>query len=337
MRRLLVLGSVVFVALLVWLLWPTARKGLVLYSAVDYGPLVARAFTKKTGIPVQVVTSTTGQLLARISAEGKRPAWDLAWFDGAVAAAGLDQAGLLSRQKVPVQLLTAKGRDLVPKNHDWIATGYTLAGVFVYRQGSKRPPERWDELTTASFKQSLGMNNPSISGPTYPLIAGLLSTNGGWPAGKSYLKRLSQKGMKIYAKNKYTLAALKAQRIEIAMVQSTAGYNLVRRSPKVYAVEIPDPAFLLPRVLVTARSLSPQKREEVRRFVAFALSPKVVRMCMKRGGSDGLFWPVTKGVQEGSPLLPNPSTLKLVTLNPSHWGKLEGQVNGWFSRTIAKQ
>lgn len=336
MRRLLVLGSAVVAALLVWMLWPTASSGLVLYSAVDYGPLVARAFTKKTGIPVRVVTSTTGQLLARVSAEGKRPGWDLAWFDGAVAAAGLDQAGLLSRQKIPEALLTRKGQNLVPKNHDWIATGYTLAGVFVFRRAAKRPPMRWTRLTTASFKQSLGMNNPSISGPTYPLVAGLLRMNGGWPSGQGYFERLRQKGLKVYAKNKYTLAALKAERIQVAMVQSSAGYNLVRHDPKAYAVQIPNPAILLPRVLVEARGLSPKKREEVRRFVTFALSPKTVRMCMKRGGSDGLFWPVTKGVHVSSPLLPNSATFNLVTLNPRHWGKLEGQVNEWFSRTIAK-
>ena len=75
MKKLAIVGMILAAALglSLWLLMPRSGQGLVLYSAVDYGPGVARAFTKRTGIPVKVVELSTGALLARVSAEGLEP------------------------------------------------------------------------------------------------------------------------------------------------------------------------------------------------------------------------------------------------------------------------
>lgn len=337
MRKSLALAAVVIVGLAAWLLWPASRRGLVLYSAVDYGPLVARAFSRKTGIPVHVVTSSTGQLLARISAEGDHARWSLAWFDGAVAAAGLDRAGRLARHIVPRGLLTREGAALVPRDGAWVPTAYTLAGVFVSRRGEPRPPSDWRALTGAAMHGRLGMNDPAISGPTYPLLAGMLEQAGGWPAGKSYLEALRRNGIKVYPKNKATLAALKAGRISVALVQSSAAYALVRASHGRYAVTLPRPAFRLPRVIVEAAGLSPQQRREAQEFVRFALSPQIVARSMRKGEADGLFWPVSMGAGAAPPVLPDPASVDTATLAPAYWGALEGEINAWFARTVAGQ
>src|SRR5271163_3001514 len=77
----------------VWTFRPvSAGSTLVLCTAVGYAPQVVRAFMKQTGIRVTIINMSTGPLLARVSAEGSRADWSLVWFDGAAAAAALDQS-----------------------------------------------------------------------------------------------------------------------------------------------------------------------------------------------------------------------------------------------------
>src|SRR6266702_3878028 len=69
--------------------------GLTLYSAQGYDSDVAKAFQQQTGIPVKLVDDSTGNLLAKITAERNNPQWDVAWFDGNVTMQTLDDQGLL--------------------------------------------------------------------------------------------------------------------------------------------------------------------------------------------------------------------------------------------------
>ena len=96
------------------MLTPTSRGGLVLYATGDGPQRVAQAFTRQTGVPVTFVRLSAGPLLARIAAEGARPGWTLAWFDGDTAAATLDRAGLLARGAAPTADWSPLGRWLLP-------------------------------------------------------------------------------------------------------------------------------------------------------------------------------------------------------------------------------
>ncbi|OYV65939.1 MAG: iron ABC transporter substrate-binding protein, partial [Acidiphilium sp. 21-66-27] len=176
MRRLIAAGSgVAIIVIAAVLLWPASTAGLVLYAALDYAPAMGKAFTKKTGIPVRVIRLSTGALLARITAEGNHPDWDIGWFDGATAAVSLDQAGLLAHGLRPPVQLTATGRAMLPPDGAYVPTGFTLAGVFVMNKSSPLPPPTtWDDLAAPPYHGVVGMNDPAISGPTYPALAGML-------------------------------------------------------------------------------------------------------------------------------------------------------------------
>ncbi|MDE2463423.1 MAG: extracellular solute-binding protein, partial [Alphaproteobacteria bacterium] len=214
------------------LLWPRHQSGLVLYSAVDYGPQVAAAFTRETGIRVQVVDLSTGALLAKISAEGHHPAWTLAWFDGDLAAAALDHSGLIAHKSVPHLAFTALGQSLVPADRSYTPTGLTLAGAFTYHAAQlKQPPSSWADLLDPALTNAVGMNNPAISGPTYPIFAGLLEQAGGWPQGKGFVRRLVAQGLHVYTKNANTLAALRSGDIKLAITQSSAAWFVAARDP----------------------------------------------------------------------------------------------------------
>src|SRR5579871_3652412 len=68
-----------------------AAEPLVLYSAQGYDSTMAKAYTKTGAANVSLVDDSTGNILARISAEKNNPHWDVVWFDGDGAMRGLAQ------------------------------------------------------------------------------------------------------------------------------------------------------------------------------------------------------------------------------------------------------
>ena len=315
------------------LLWPSAENGLVLYSGLDYGPAVAAAFTKETGIKIRVVRLATGSLLARMSAQGQHPDWDVAWFDGATAAAALDGAGLLQRNLPAPVHLNAVGRSLVSADGAFIPTGYTLAGVFIF-DPARLPvaPTTWRQLNGPDMRNLVGMNDPSISGPTFPMLAGMLAQAGGWPGGQGFVTALKANGLQIFDKNDATLAALQAQAIDLAIVQSSAAFFFAAEHPALH-VTVPSPAFMLPNVMVEPAGLSAWRQQAVARFMVFAMRPDIQKLRQAEGEADGDYWPVTDDISP-LPALPNPTSLKFVTLDPVYWGHLESSINAWFASVI---
>lgn len=336
MRKLAIAGIALAVVLAaaLWLMIPRAAPGLVLYSAVDYGPGVARAFTKQTGIPVKVVELSTGALLARVFAEGRHPNWSLVWFDGDQAAVALDHAGLLAPDTLPGLPWTTLGHSILPADGSYTPTGVTLAGVFIYRpKDLARPPIGWTGLLSPAMKDRFGMDNPTISGPTYPLFAGLLAQSGGWPEGKAFVLALKKNGLHIYPKNTNTLAALRAGDIELAVTQSSAAWNVATKYPG-FKVRVPKPAFLLPSVIAAAKSLDSKTLAEARRFIRFTMSPAVQKLRLTKGGPDSFYWPITTNAPPPRKALPPLASLTLKTLNPATWGVREAAINGWIDKAV---
>jgi iron(III) transport system substrate-binding protein len=321
-----------------WALWPRGERGLILYTAVDYGPAVAQAFTHATGMPVTVVRLTTGALLAKISAEGHRPAWALAWFDGDLAAVALDRAGLVSRHTVPSSLpWTEEGRSLVPADGSYTPTGLTLAGAFTYQPAVlAHPPSTWMGLLAPGLHGAIGMNNPSISGPMYPMLAGMLAQGGGWPKGQAFVMGLKGNGLHVYAKNKATLAALREGDIKVAITQSSAAWYLAARDRSL-RVSIPKPAFALPSVLVVAAGIPSQTRLAAERFIRFAMSHDMQKLRIGQGEGDSYYWPLTTDAPHPQAGMPALGSLPITHLDPERWGPIEPQVNQWFGQAIIGQ
>ncbi len=334
MKRLLVIACVlaVIVAGGLYVLWPRQSQGLVLYSAVDYGPAVAAAFKKQTGIEVTLVDVSTGALLAKVSAEGHRPAWSVLWFDGNLAAAALDRAGLLARHSVPDLNWNKTGRALIPTDGSYTPTGLTLAGAFTYHAALANPPAHWADLLSPALKGAVGMNNPAISGPMYPMLAGMLQQAGGWPKGQAYALALKANGLHVYTKNANTLAALKGGDIRLAVTQSSAAWYTAAQDPTL-KVRIPDPAFALPSVICVAPGLSPAQRAAAEKFIRFAMSPAIQQLRQEKGEGDGSYWPLTDDVRPPRNL-PALSALSVTVLDPALWGPREDEVNAWFSKAV---
>ncbi|MHB1614054.1 MAG: ABC transporter substrate-binding protein, partial [Actinomycetes bacterium] len=223
---------------------------LIVYAAEGYDAAVVKGFQQATGIPTELVDHSTGTLLAKISAEAANPQWGVFWSDGSESYAALDQQGMLLRGFLPsTGTLTSLGSQLVPADRSYIPTGVTIAGSVVYNSAVvTHPPTSWSQLLEPQWKGAVGMNNPAISGPTYPVVASVMEQVGGVSQGEQYFTALRANGLHVYATNKVTLHALLAGSIKLAIVQNSAAIGFAFTSPQLKVAYLSKSA-LLPGVI----------------------------------------------------------------------------------------
>jgi iron(III) transport system substrate-binding protein len=314
----------------------SGKVPLVVYSAQGYDKAMTTAFQKATGIPVKLDDNSTGPLLTQIEASRNNPNWGLLWVDGATAFAGLDTQGLLLKGFEPSVSWDSLGTASVPSDKSYVPTGVTLAGALAYNKTKvKNPPTTWQSLLSPQWKEQVGMDDPSQSGPTYPLIAGMMNYLGGVNAGESYFSKLKSAGLVIHPTNGPTLQALTSGQIDVALVQSSAATGATFTSKEI-GVEYLNPVTILPSAIGIDAKASPQVQKEAEQFAEFVLSPAGQKV-MQSGDptGDSLYYPVVNGVKP-LPSLPSLSSTKTQTINPYTWGPQEGTINTWFDSNIVR-
>src|SRR5882757_6328531 len=310
-----------------------AAVPLVVYSAQGYDS----AMTKATGIPVQLDDNSTGPLLTQIEASKNNPKWGLLWVDGDTAFAGLDTQGLLLKGWEPSVTWNSLGSSVVPKDQSYAPTGVTLMGIVAYNKTKvANPPTSWQQLESPAWKGQVGMNDPSQSGPTFPLIAGVMNYLGGVSAGEKYFSALKANGLVIHPTNGQTLQALTSGQINLALVQSSAGVGAVLQD-KNLGISYLKGTTLLPSAIGIDAKASPQVQTEAEKFIEYVLSPAGQKV-MQTGDptGDSLFYPVVGGVNAlaAVPALPSNVTQ---SIDPYKWGPQEGTINTWFDNNIVRR
>ncbi len=238
MRKLiaLVVGLVVVAIVVFLLLTRTTKPGLVLYSPLGDALAIAKSFTRTTGISIRLVTTERGH-----------PNWSLAWFDAADTQVSPDHAGQ--------------------------PTGQALAAVFVVPNTATFPlPARWADLTAPAYRGMIGMADPSVSVSDYPVLAAMLDSAGGWPAGKGFIEALKQDGLHIYSTDRATLTALRSGAIQFAIVRSKAAIAGAEKIDKSLRVIVPRPAYATQTALAIAKTLTGQRRSDAEKFIAYVNS-----------------------------------------------------------------
>ncbi len=309
---------------------------LVVYSAQGYDKAMTQAFQKATGIPVRLDDNSTGPLLTQIEASRNNPDWGLLWVDGATAFAGLDTQGLLLKGFEPSVSFNSLGAQSEPSDKSYTPTGVTLMAAVVYDKTKvTNPPTTWQQLLSPQWKNAVGMNDPSQSGPTFPFIAGMMNYLGGVSQGEQFYTQLKSNGLIVHPTNGPTLQALTSGQIKLALVQSSAGIGAVL-GDKNLTVEYLNPVTLLPSAIGIDAKASPAVQAEARKFVEFVLSPAGQRV-MQSGdpAGDSLYYPVVDGVNP-LPALPSLSSVTTQSINPYTWGPQEGTINNWFDATIVR-
>lgn len=309
-----------------------AAQPLVVYCAVGYGTEVGKAFEHASGIPVRMVTMSTGPLLARVQAEKRNPQWNVVWFDGAEAMRGLAMQGLL-KPFAPTVAWNALGRRLQPGDRAYVVTAATLAGAIVVdarRMSAIHWPRDWSALTDPEYRDKIGMNNPAVSGPTYPFVAGQMQWRGGEAAGKRWFLRLKANGLETFRTNAVTLRALQYGQIDVAMVQNVAGIGRAHAGLP-FAVIYPNPVTLLPRTIAIGARSSPALQEEAERFVAFLLSKRGQQIALAADPSgDSNYYPVLAGVRPNA-AVPSLTGVTVQSVDPAVWGLREAEIDRWFT------
>jgi iron(III) transport system substrate-binding protein len=314
---------------------------LILYAAEGFDANMAKAFTAKTNIPVQVVDDSTGPLLTKIAAEKNNPQWSMLWVDGDTAFASLDQQKQLLDYAPKAEWNTV-GKALVPTDNSYSPTGTTVMAALIYNSAAVTSvPKTYNDLLGAAYSGKVGMNDPSQSGPTYPFIAGIMNQLGGQKKGvadgEAYFTKLKTNGLKIYPTNGDTLHALETGQIDYGLIQSSAATGeTIKVAPTAgYAPKIVYLAksTLLPSVIGIDKGADATQQAEAKQFVDYALSPagqKVMQAADTSG--DSLFWPVVNGVKALSQLPAFPTTYQRIS--PTYWGPLQTQVVTWFDANI---
>jgi iron(III) transport system substrate-binding protein len=309
---------------------------LVVYSAQGYDSAMTKAFTKATGIPVKLDDNSTGPLLTQIEASKNNPNWGLLWVDGATAFAGLDTQGLLLKGFEPSVTFNSLGTASVPSDKSYTPTGVTLMGIVAYNKTKvPNPPTTWQALLSSSWKGQVGMNDPSQSGPTFPLIAGVMNYLGGVPAGEKYFSTLKSNGLVIHPTNGPTLQALTSGQINLALVQSSAAIGATFTDKNI-GIEYLSPATLLPSAIGIDAKAPAAEQAEAEKFIDYVLSP-AGQQVMQTGDptGDSLYYPVVQGVNPLSSL-PSLASVKTQTINPYTWGPQEATINTWFDSNIVR-
>jgi iron(III) transport system substrate-binding protein len=328
----------------------SSNPGFALYAAEGYDAASVKAFNATNpGFTVTLNDNSTGPLLEQIQAEGSNPKWGVLWVDGATAFAQLDNEGYLVKDSVPKGLdFNALGKENVPADGSFTPTGLTVTGALCYDSSqisASDLPSTWQQLTESKYKSKLGMNDPSQSGPTFPLIAGVMdqlgdytkgSTASAVTAGESFFKKLYNNSLLVNATNGPTISAMESTSIQMATVQSSACYGAELSGYKTMRVKYLNFSVALPSVIGIDAKASPIVRTDAQKFVNWVMSPAGQHV-MQTGDPEGdsLFWPVINGEKPANKIIPPLSSTHAISLNPYIWGPLETKINTWFDANIA--
>ena len=312
--------------------------GLTLYSAQGYDSDAAKAFQQQTGITTKLVDDSTGNILAKIAAEGSNPQWDAAWFDGNVTMQTLDDQSLLLKWHSPnVSNLTAQGMQYVPSDGSYYPTGLTTVGAIAYNTKhvpAAGLPKDWNDLLKPAYKNLVAMNDPAYSGPTYPLIAGVAQIMGGEDQGKQYFTQLKANGLKIFQTNDPTLNSVETGAREFGIVQDSAIYGAIKAGQPLGIIYPTSGAVGLPGVIGV--SANGKHQACAQQFVNWVLSADGQMVMTHHDPTDGdtYFVPLINGV---TPVVTRQLTgINFVTLNVPQWAAVEAEYKQWFHDNVVQ-
>lgn len=198
--------------------WEEANKSVIIKFSPDwattktltvYTPLIDteigvyfKEFEKQTGIHIQYVRLSSGDLFARVEAEKGNPKASVI-FGGPVESIyiPLKQDGLLEAYKSPGFIdIPNEYKD---KDGYWTGMALNMIGFATNEKLAKEkgitPPTSWYDLIKPEFKGLVSMSHPTSSGTAYTIISTLVQLMGEDKA-FDYLKKLNE-NISVYQKS----------------------------------------------------------------------------------------------------------------------------------------
>ena len=307
---------------------PVQTEPLLVYLN-DFDAVIPDMFKEATGYEVEVVVGNGAETMSRIEAESSNPQWDVVWIDSMYDVYNLDLDGQLLTGLEPENAsgLTDFAKALVPEDKCFYPTGAHAAGVIVYRTDvydETTAPRTFEELTDERFKDQVGMADPGVAAPAYPLAAYFMDTMG-MEGGQEYFTTMFENGLKVYPKNPQVVQALAGGEISAAIMQESNAYEMVHSGEPVAIVWPEDGAPASTRVAaICAQTDQP---EIAKLFVNFLLDPETQQELINLG-DEGYFEPSVEGVTMKEDRDPN---AKLVAADIVFGAENEGDIKAWFA------
>lgn len=312
---------------------PVQTKPLIVYLN-DFDDVIADMFKEATGYDVEVVSGNSAEIMSRIAAEKGNPQWDVVWIDSMYDVYNLAGDGELMTDFEPENAvnLTDFLKTLVPENKCMYPTDIHAAGVLVYRNdvwSEADAPKTFADLTDEKYKDQVGMADPGVAAPAYPLAAYFMDTLG-LEAGEEYFTTLFDHGLKVFPKNPQVVQALAGGDISIAMLQETNAYDMVASGEPITIIWPEDGAPGSTRV--AAISAQSEQPEIAKMFVNFLLDAKT-QQALVDTGDEGYFEPSVNGVNAKAERDPN---AKLAVADEVFGAENEADIKAWFADMSAQ-
>lgn len=163
----------------------------VVATSDSYAPLF-EDFTNETGVKVEMLSMSSGEVLSKLRAEGGTPSADL-WFGGGIDAfMSAKEDGLL--EQVNFDAAKDLAADYKDSEGYWYSKGITIVGFItndsLMKEKNLTAPTSWTDLTKSEYAGEIVMSNPAVSGTNYAVVNALLQKMGdtdGW----SYFENLN--------------------------------------------------------------------------------------------------------------------------------------------------
>lgn len=314
------------------------NKELVFYSAEGFDKDIAQAFEKKTGIKVKLVDDSTGPLLAKMQAEKSNPQWDVAWFDGPSSMQGLDNQDMLYKDYLPAATdrYTVLGKKMFPKDHAYFPVTATAAGAIAYNTKLVKEselPKDWSDLLKPKYKNQVAMNNPSISGPTYTTVLGLMELQGGIPKGEEFFTEFKSNGLHVYDSNGPTLTNLSKGIVKYAIAQDSAILDKISKKEPINIIyPSSGVSTLTSNIAIDAKA---PHLEEAKQFIDFTLSAEGIKVAASIDDGDANFESLLQGAPGKQGI--RPDTIKWNEEDPIAGAQHENKIKTWFTQNIVQK
>ena len=258
---------ITFIGIFLTFNYAASADNLIVYSA---GPkplsgALAKGFTAKTGIKIDLFQSTSGKVMARYQAEKSNPQVDVIISASWGHAITLDNSGDLLSYQSP-------NADKVPsllKTPTYTAQGAAGLAIAINTKSNLPIPKDWNDLTKPVYKGQISMPDPAKSGSALTLVQGLESRDGN-KAFEMFAK-LKNNDMIVPGANKAALApVLEGAR---GVVFGAVDYIALGLKAKGESLEIIHPSngtVLAPRPIMILKSS--KNINAAKQFVDYVLS-----------------------------------------------------------------
>lgn len=308
-------------------------KPLVVYLN-DFDAVIPELFKEATGYDVEVVVGNGAETMSRIAAEKGNPQWDVVWIDSMYDVYNLAADGELMTDWEPENAsgLTEFSQTLVPENKCFYPTDIHAAGTLVYRNdvfSVEDAPKTFDDLTDEKYAGKVGMADPGVAAPAYPLAAYFMDAKG-LDGGKEYFQTLFDNGLKVFPKNPQVVQALASGEISVAMLQESNAYDMAASGEPITIIWPESGAPGSTRV--AAISAQTSQPDIAKAFVNFLLDPDT-QQALVNTGDEGYFEPSVEGVD----LKPERDENAVLAVADIQFGaENEADIKAWFADMSAQ-